>query len=105
MDRLIYFVQRYKLILILCLVILSVILILIFNNQEPEEEVTNFFEPQVEENQEDLNMIKVNIKGAVKNPGVYEISSNSRVEEKTTTNMIQKISSMFAVNPLFSKGI
>ena len=25
--------------------------------------------------------------------------------EKTTTNMIQKISSMFAVNPLFSKGI
>ena len=38
-------------------------------------------------------------------PGVYVLDKGSRVNEKTTTNMIQKINPIFAVNPLISKEI
>ena len=49
--------------------------------------------------------IYVDVKGAVKNPGVYELSNTSRVIDQTTPNMIQRISGIFERNPLISKEI
>ena len=47
----------------------------------------------------------VDIKGEVKNPGVYFIECDKRIIDQTTTNMIQRISHLFAINPLISKEI
>lgn len=48
---------------------------------------------------------KVDIKGEVNNPGIYTMSSSSRVIDQTTPNMIQRISRIFERNALISKGI
>lgn len=47
----------------------------------------------------------VDIKGEVKNPGVYEISRDSRIVDQTTTIMIQKLKPLFVRKPLISKEI
>lgn len=65
--------------------------------KEPEEILTN------EIVKEDI--VKVDIKGAVNKPGVYEVDDSARVIDQTTTNMIQRISHLFAINPLISKEI
>ena len=49
--------------------------------------------------------IKVDIKGSVVSPDVYEVDSNARVIDQTTPNMIQRISGIFERNPLISKEI
>ena len=49
--------------------------------------------------------IFVDVKGAVKKPGVYEMNSSDRVVDQTTPNMIQRISRIFERKPLISKGI
>ncbi len=49
--------------------------------------------------------IKVDIKGSVVSPDVYEVDSNARVIDQTTPNMIQGISGIFERNPLISNGI
>ena len=45
----------------------------------------------------------VDIKGAVKNPGVYKLKEKSRVIDQTTPNMIQRISGIFERKPLISR--
>lgn len=54
---------------------------------------------------EEKKFISVEIKGAVKNPGVYKLEEKSIVKDQTTTNMIQRISHLFAINLLISKEI
>ena len=49
--------------------------------------------------------IKIDVKGLVANPGVYELNEGSRVIDQTTPNMIQRISGIFERNPLISKEI
>lgn len=49
--------------------------------------------------------VYVDIKGAVNNPGVYEVDYGSRIIDQTTPNMIQRISGIFERNPLISKEI
>ena len=49
--------------------------------------------------------VKVDIKGAVKKPGVYEVNSDNRVIDQTTPNMIQRIIGIFERKPLISKEI
>lgn len=49
--------------------------------------------------------IFVDVKGAVKKPGVYEMNSSDRVVDQTTPNMIQRICRIFERNPLISKEI
>ncbi len=42
----------------------------------------------------------VDIKGEVKNPGVYEVKKNTRINDQTTPIMIQRLSHLFARKPL-----
>lgn len=51
------------------------------------------------------NVVFVDIKGAVLNPGVYELKKDSRIIDQTTPNMIQRISGIFERNALISKEI
>lgn len=77
------FLKKYLYLLIVLIVLLSLMLYFIFNKEEvkeeiePLEEVANVTEKinVIEENKK----IKIDIKGAVKNPGVYELNDNTRV--------------------------
>ena len=44
-----------------------------------------------EEEQKQNDKIKVDIKGAIKNPGVYELENTNNVIDQTTPIMIQKL--------------
>ena len=48
---------------------------------------------------------KVDIKGQIKNPGIYTMTESSRVIDQTCTIMIQKLTLLFARNPLNIKEI
>ena len=48
---------------------------------------------------------KVDIKGEVNNPGIYTMSSSSRVIDQTCPIMIQRLNNIFQRNPLISIGI
>ena len=67
------------------LIIFLVLLFLFKNNQSTEEvilEENDNLEVKEETIQETVNSkVKVDIKGAVKNPGVYEVNENSRVSD------------------------
>lgn len=77
------FLKKYLYLLIVLIILLSLMLYFIFNKEEvkeeiePLEEVANVTEKinVIEENKK----IKIDIKGAVKNPGVYELNDNTRV--------------------------
>ena len=53
----------------------------------------------------ELKIIKKRNKDLNKLKFVVDTLASGEILEKTTTNMIQKISPIFAVNPLFSKEI
>ena len=103
---------------IILILILSLILIKYSLLKEKEENiVVNELEIVKQENEEKESIEKeevtelavkniyVDIKGAVKNPGVYEIRENKKVIDQTTPNMIQKLNLLFARKPLISKEI
>ncbi len=77
------FLKKYLYLLIVLIVLSSLMLYFIFNKEEvkeeidPLEEIVNVTEKNnvIEENKK----IKIDIKGAVKNPGVYELNDNTRV--------------------------
>ena len=77
--------------------------------QEEEENVDDSESVEVgeeNENASDLkNKIYVYITGEVAVPGVVVLSENSRIIDQTTPNMIQRISKIFARNPLISSGL
>lgn len=103
----IYFNKKKVFFVFVCIVVLVVILIFnlydqdklnIFNDDvevdvelDKEEEIE-----KKEEEQDNLLICFFDIKGEVVKPGVYSIECNKRVIEKTTTNMIQKLNSIFA---------
>ena len=104
--------KRTLLILIMISVILgSVIFIIYKNNQNDKEEVVEIFkedtkeEDKKEEENTSIKKITVDIKGMVNNPGVYEVDSDSRINDQTTPNMIQGLKGIFAIKPLISRGI
>ena len=49
--------------------------------------------------------IVINVVGEVNNPGVVTLEEGSRIIDQTTPNMIQRISEIFARNPLISSGL
>lgn len=60
---------------------------------------------EIDSGDESSNYLVVDIKGAVKKPGVYKMPEGSIVQDQTTPNMIQGISGIYERNPLISKGI
>lgn len=85
MERLKYILEKYKKIIIIVLVILFILIGLIvnlFNKEEEKLEDTLDIE-NIEEKDKDKSpeekKVKVDIKGFIKNPGVYELSSESRI--------------------------
>lgn len=104
------FLKKYLYLLIVLIVLLLLMLYFIFNKDEVKEE-RNPLEEEIVNVTEKINVIeenkkiKIDIKGAVKNPGVYELDDNTRVIDQTCSIMIQKLTLLFARNPLISKGI
>ena len=102
---------------IIC-IILVIFLLVIFILNQPKSKRNSKIEDDLEIKSEELEnnlenekvevskkLYKVDIKGAVVNPGVYEVEENSRVIDQTTPNMIQRIKGIFERNPLISKEI
>lgn len=79
--QLIYLIRKYAVVIVIGLSVLIFGLIFIFQQPVEQEEIIEIVNQQVENVTEEINIIKVNIKGAVVNPGVYELDSNSRVED------------------------
>ena len=78
------------------------------NNKESSPEENEILIEEVTETKEETvqpTLVYVDIKGAIQNPGVYEIEENKKVIDQTTPNMIQRISEIFERKPLISKEI
>ena len=94
--------------IIIGIVILAVIVgiatyFIIKNNQYEEFDMNDFVKTDTEEYKGDT--IIVHITGEVKEPGIKELPDEARIADQTTTNMIQRISHLFARKPLILKGI
>ena len=108
--------ENYKkiiVVVVMLLFILSLFFINFYNNKQKEKVkvksktvVKETIEKKKKEvKEEKINYYYVDIKGAVKNPGVYKIEEGKRIIDQTTPNMIQRISEIFERKPLISKEI
>lgn len=87
MEKLLEIFYKYKyqiiIVVVLVLILLSVGVIIYFNkHNEPIEakvEEVNILETNIEEKLPEIEKIKINIKGAIATPGVYELNGDSRV--------------------------
>lgn len=80
-DKMLSFIRKYSYLIIIILLLISIIIILI----KPTSKTTKIIKEETKsQNQELINKeekIKVEIKGMILNPGVYELDNNSRVED------------------------
>ncbi len=75
-----YYLKKY--IWIILIILLLVIFLIKDKEDNIEEEIVKNEEINLEKNVDTtISKIKVDIKGAVKNPGVYEVEENSRVSD------------------------
>lgn len=75
-----YYVMKYKYFILLGLIVL--VLIFIFNDNESNEDEIVLEKQDIESTVVvEETKVKVDIKGAVNNPGVYELDKNSRVSD------------------------
>ena len=75
-----YYVMKYKYFILLGLIVL--VLIFIFNDDESNEDEIVLEKQDIESTVvAEETKVKVDIKGAVNNPGVYELDKNSRVSD------------------------
>lgn len=97
---------KYKHIFI-SLFIFIILIMILFISLFPKNTKNEFvYAEEIETKENDQNVtIKVDIKGSVKNPGVYQMKENDRVIDQTTPNMIQRISGVFERKPLILKEI
>ena len=83
MERIKFYIKKYKNYLIIVIFLIIIItLILMPNKRQEEKEVvsSNIEEKRTDEKEEtEIKMYKIDIKGEVKKPGVYELPENSRV--------------------------
>lgn len=70
--------KKYKLVFIIAFLILIVLIVYLINKPEEVESI-EVYEPVVFEKEEVSNTIKFEIKGAIKNNGVYEIEEDARI--------------------------
>lgn len=83
MKRLVIIYDKYKylIIIILSIVFLCCFVLLAGPSSNVEDTKMEIIETEKVMDEASTSLIKINIKGAVKNPGVYEISDDSRVED------------------------
>jgi|GEM_PF-6213879 len=103
-------ILKYKkpiLLIVIVLIIFSITMYTDSNNEIKTKSKESLESIKVEETtiKTSSGKVYVDIKGAVKKPGVYEIESNYRVIDQTTPNMIQRISGILERNPSISKEI
>lgn len=87
MGKLLEFFNKYKyqiiLVMSLVLILSGVGVIICFNDKkelvEEKVEEVSILDTNIEEKMPEIEKIKVNIKGAIANSGVYELDNNSRV--------------------------
>lgn len=72
------YLKKYKILILSVLIVLVVIIFSFFNKPE-EVETIQVLESNTIEKEEVINTIKFEIKGAVKQTGVYEVEENARV--------------------------
>ena len=106
------YIKKYKYfiligVVIIILIITTVVCIKTNKTQTKKENVvlTKTSKKEISKKEEIKKKIKVDIKGEVLNPTVYELEEKSRVIDQTTPNMIQRICRIFERNPLISKEI
>ena len=106
------FHYRYRKQIIIGIIILTIIGVSSFfivknimsNKKKEKDEV--IVEKSIEKKEvETKELLQVDIKGEVINPGIYELDSESRVIDQTTPNMIQRISGVFERKPLISREL
>lgn len=81
MDKIKFYLEKYKLYIVISVISIFILLILLFIFLNKEETVVEE-EIVIEEKKEakvEINTVKVDVKGYVKKEGVYELDSNSRV--------------------------
>lgn len=78
MNKILFYIEKYKLtiILVIITIILSVLYVININNKKVYN--NDIMINEIEE-EKVISTIKVDIKGMVENSGVYEVDSNSRV--------------------------
>lgn len=89
-------------------VILAYFLITSFEKDEKKnEDVLAYVETTLSEDTTESTErhFYVDVKGEVKSPGVYFVSEGMLVIDQTTPNMIQRLSGIFARNPLIYGNI
>ena len=99
----IFIICLYLALNIICFIYLNNKISVISNNNEDVVLNDNVIISTISDDYE--KFIFVDVKGAIKKPGVYKLEFGSRVIDQTTTNMIQKFNLLFARNPLISKEI
>lgn len=78
MSKIIFYISKYKIIIILSIIIATLSMYILLS-QNTLEESNIVLEKEVNENYEVAETIKVDIKGMVQKSGVVELSTNSRV--------------------------
>lgn len=73
--------------------------------EEPEELIFKEEKEETNKKDEQKENVFVDIKGAIANPGVYELEQNKKVIDQTTPNMIQRLNDIVERKPLISIGI
>lgn len=85
MEKIKYYIEKYRLIIIIILaiilVLISILLSINYNKKENIDNLEIVEEKKVEEKEEiiEIAKYKVDIKGMVEKPGVYELEEGSRV--------------------------
>ena len=104
--------KQNKTIIIIGIVIIIGMIVYFFNNNQLEKSnindeilISNNTSNEKSTNNEEENIIVIHITGAVKEEGVVKLKEGARVIDQTTPNMIQRISGIFAINPLISRGL
>ena len=83
MSKLKFYLEKYKLYIIISSIILFIMCVLLCLISKKDEVIASevIIEEEVKEIKEEVKKVKVDVKGRVKKEGVYELDSNSRVKD------------------------
>lgn len=81
MQKIFFYAKKYKYICFIIVFLLCFLCSFVFLNKEDKYQTTELEKKEEMVEANDLHTIQFDIKGAVKNPGVYKIRENSRVSD------------------------